>query len=85
VGAWIEGKSDGEVVGKAIGLKKGLAEGMKQGMAQGMAQGMKQGIEQGEMSKSISIAKKMLASGMPQSQVIEMTGLSQEQVQKLLS
>ena len=89
VGAWIEGKSDGEAVGKAIGLKKGLAEGMKQGMeqgmAQGMAQGMKQGIAQGEMSKSISIAKKMLASGMSQSQVIEMTGLSQEQVQKLLS
>ena len=52
---------------------------MKQGMKQGMEKGMKQGMEQ----RSLEIARKMLAKGMDAASVMEITGLSAEQMQQL--
>ena len=52
---------------------------MKQGMEKGMKQGMKQGLEQ----RSLEIARKMLAKGMDAASVMEITGLSAEQMQQL--
>ncbi len=59
--------------------REGIAEGMKQGMEQGMEKGMKQGLEQ----RSLEIARKMLAKGMDAASVMEITGLSAEQMQQL--
>ena len=59
--------------------RQGIAEGMKQGMEKGMKQGMKQGMEQ----RSLEIARKMLAKGMDAASVMEITGLSAEQMQQL--
>lgn len=52
---------------------------MKQGMKQGMEKGMKKGLEQ----RSLEIARKMLAKGMDAASVMEITGLSAEQMQQL--
>ena len=59
--------------------REGIAEGMKQGMKQGMEKGMKKGLEQ----RSLEIARKMLAKGMDAASVMEITGLSAEQMQQL--
>ena len=59
--------------------REGIAEGMEKGMKQGMEKGMKQGLEQ----RSLEIARKMLAKGMDATSVMEITGLSAEQMQQL--
>ena len=45
-----------------------------------MAEGMKQGKELGMNQKSLEIAKKMLAKGMDAATVMEMTGVSADQI-----
>lgn len=61
----------------------GIAEGMEKGMKQGMEKGMKQGMEKGLEQRSLEIARKMLAKGMDAASVMEITGLSAEQMQQL--
>ena len=67
--------------------REGIAEGMKQGMEksmkQGIEKGMKQGLEKGLEQRSLEIARNMLAKGMDAASVMEITGLSAEQMQHL--
>ena len=57
---------------KREGKEEGLAEGMEKGLAEGMEKGMTQ--------RSLEIARKMLANGMDTATVMEITGLSEEQL-----
>lgn len=59
--------------------REGIAEGMEKCMKQGMEKGMEKGLEQ----RSLEIARKMLAKGMDAASVMEITGLSAEQMQQL--
>ena len=59
-------------------------DGREQGREEGRAEGLQAGIEQGSLEAATRIARKLLASGMPQEQVCELTGLTDEQVGKLL-
>ena len=45
--------------------------------------GIEKGIEKGETRKSLSIAQNLLTMGMPISQIIQATGLTQEQIDNL--
>ena len=45
--------------------------------------GIEKGIEKGETRKSLAIAQKMLLAGLPYSQIMDFTGLSQEQIDSL--
>ncbi len=60
---------------KREGKEEGLAEGMKKGLAEGMEKGMNK--------RSLEIARKMLANGMDAAMVMEITGLSESQLQQL--
>ena len=68
---------------KREGIAEGMEKSMKQGMEKGMKQGMKQGMEKGLEQRSLEIARKMLAKGMDAASVMEITGLSAEQMQQL--
>ena len=57
---------------------------MKQGMEKGMKQGMAKGEEAGKSQRSIEIAKNMLAKGMDAATVMEITGLTESQMQQLM-
>ena len=70
--------------GMEKGMEKGMEEGMKQGMEKGMKQGMAKGEEAGKSQRSIEIAKNMLAKGMDASTVMEITGLTETQMQQLM-
>ena len=70
-----EGKEEGLAEGMERGLVKGLAEGMEKGLAEGMEKGMNK--------RSLEIARKMLANGMDAATVMEITGLSESQLQQL--
>ena len=78
-----EGIAEGMEKGMKQGMEKGMKQGMEKGMKQGMEKGMKQGMEKGLEQRSLEIARKMLAKGMDAASVMEITGLSAEQMQQL--
>ena len=78
-----EGIAEGMEKGMKQGMEKGMEKGMKQGMEKGMKQGLEKGMKQGLEQRSLEIAIKMLAKGMDAASVMEITGLSAEQMQQL--
>jgi predicted transposase/invertase (TIGR01784 family) len=48
-------------------------------------EGLEQGWEEGEENKALEIARNALAKGLPTEVVVEITGLSQEEIEKLQS
>ena len=64
---------------KREGKEEGLAEGMEKGLVKGLAEGMEKGMNK----RSLEIARKMLANGMDAAMVMEITGLSESQLQQL--
>ena len=77
-------KREGKEEGLAEGMEKGLAEGMEKGIEKGLAEGMEKGLaegmEKGMNQRSQEIARKMLANGMDAATVMEITGLSEEEM-----
>ena len=65
------------------GHDAGFAEGREAGRAAGLAEGRSAGLVEGEARGKLAIARKLLASGMPESQVAEFTGLTAEQLEEL--
>ena len=59
--------------------REGIAEGMKQGIEKGM----KQGMEKGMNLRSLEIARKMLVKGLDEASVMDMTGLTAEEIKLL--
>ena len=59
--------------------------GMEKGRAEGMAEGMVKGIAKGELSKGLEVARNLLAIGMSWSQIVQVTGLTEEQLKQLQS
>ena len=76
-------KREGKEEGLAEGMEKGLAEGMEKGLAEGMEKGLAEDMEKGMNKRSLEIARKMLANGMDAATVMEITGLSESQLQQL--
>lgn len=64
-------------------LQEGLAQGLEQGIEQGLEQGIEQGLEQGIEQKAQEIAIKMINKGINLEIIVDVTGLTVEQVQKL--
>ena len=65
------------------GIRDGLKQGIEKGIEQGMKQGMKQGVKQGVKQEKIEIAKRMLEKGMNLNSIMEITGLSKEEIEKI--
>ena len=64
---------------------EGEEKGIAKGMVEGIAKGMVEGIAKGELSKSLAIARNLLAMGMSWSQIMQATGLTEEQLKQLQS
>ena len=61
--------------GKEIGMKEGMEKGMEKGREEGRAEGMN--------LRSLEIARKMLAKGMDEASIMDMTGLTAEEIKLL--
>ena len=72
-------KREGIAEGKEIGMK----EGMEKGMEKGRAEGIKEGRAEGMNLRSLEIARKMLAKGMDEASIMDMTGLTSEEIKLL--
>ena len=57
--------------------------GMEKGRAEGMAEGMAKGMAKGELSKGLEVARNLLAMGMSWTQIIQATGLTEDQLKQL--
>ena len=82
-----EGLEKGRTRGLAEGLEKGrtrgLAEGMEQGMKRGMEKGIAQGMERGRSEERMELARKLKQKKMPMDEIMELTGLAPEDIEKL--
>ena len=63
--------------------REGIAEGMKQGIEKGIKQGMEKGRAEGMSQRSLEIARKMLANGMDEASIMDMTGLTVAEIKLL--
>ena len=63
--------------------EEGIELGKETGIKQGIERGIEQGIERGEKKKQIEIAKRMLEKGKDIEEIIEMTELTKEEIQKI--
>ena len=63
----------------ATARAKGTEEGLKQGKEEGLKLGKEEGLKQGKEE----IAKKLLEMNLPLKQIIEVTGLSKEEIEKI--
>ena len=68
-------KREGIAEGKEIGMKEGMEKGREEGRAEGRAEGMS--------LRSLEIARKMLAKGMDEASIMDMTGLTAEEIKLL--
>ena len=64
-------------------IKNSVDTAKREGIAEGMEKGMKEGMEKGMNLRSLEIARKMLAKGMDEASVMDMTGLTAEEIKLL--
>ena len=63
--------------------KRGMEQGRAEGRAEGLAEGRAEGRAEGELSKGLEVARNLLAMGMSCSQIIQATGLTEDQLKQL--
>ena len=72
-------KREGIAEGKEIGMKEVMEKGREEGRAEGIEEGRAEGMSQ----RSLEIARKMLAKGMDEASIMDMTGLTSEEIKLL--
>ena len=60
-----------------------LDDRYQKGMEEGMEKGRAEGIEEGMSQRSLEIARKMLAKGLDEASIMDMTGLTAEEIKLL--
>lgn len=76
-------KLEGLQEGRLAGIQEGRREGRKEGLQEGLQEGMKKGIEEGEKNKQLEIAANLKNMGLPLEAVMQATGLSEEDIERL--
>lgn len=64
---------------------EGLAEGRRKGLKEGWKEGRKEGRKEGQKEEKIEIAKKLIKLKMPTEQIIEITELTNEEIEEILN
>ena len=75
--------NDGKRLGFAQGHAAGLAAGIAEGRAEGRVEGRAEGQEEGRKEERLKIAKKSKDLGVPVNVIIEVTGLTIEEIDAL--
>ena len=73
-------KENGLAEGRAQGLEQGLEQGREEGLEIGRTEGREMGLKEGEKKAQLEIARKMLAKGKVIEEIMEMTGLTKEEI-----
>ena len=78
-----KGRAEGLAAGRAEELAAGLAEGLAPGRAERPAAGRAEGLAAGRAEEKTSVAKKLLALGVPIKHIAEATNLTIDEIEKL--
>ena len=78
-----KGRREGMRAGRREGMREGMQQGLQQGLQQGVQQGLQQGVQQGERDAKMDVARKLLKYNRPTEEIVEITGLSQEEIERL--
>lgn len=65
--------------------EEGLEQGLERGLEQGLEKGLEQGLEQGRNEERLQLIRKMVSRGMSPELISNMTGLTIEEIETLLS
>ena len=68
---------------KKAAYEDGIKEGEKKGKQEGLKEGVEKGLKEGEKNSKIQIAKKMMSKNINISEIIEFTGLSENDLENL--
>ncbi|HGM5493879.1 TPA: ISNCY family transposase, partial [Serratia fonticola] len=63
--------------------QKGFKKGIEKGLQRGVEKGIEQGIEKGEREAALKIASSMLANGFEHAMVMQLTGVSEEDLAQI--
>lgn len=63
--------------------KADIEDAFKEGVEKGIKEGKQEGLKEGEKNSKIQIAKKMMSKNMNISEIIEFTGLSENDLKNL--
>ena len=81
--AFAEGIERGIEQGIERGIEQGIERGIEQGIERGIEQGIERGIEQGIEQSKLATAKLLKQFGDSVQKIIQVTGLSAEEIDKL--
>lgn len=76
-------RGEGRLEGRAEGRAEGLAEGREKGLAEGREEGRAEGRAQGRSEALAGMARKMRQSGMEDSLIMQLTGLTADEIARL--
>ena len=66
-------------------LETAIDEAREEGLVQGLEQGLEKGLEQGRNEARLQLIREMVSRGMSPDLISEMTGLTIEEIETLLS
>ena len=78
---FVDSNSISREEGRAEGLEAGRKEGLEAGRKEGLEAGRKAGLEAGRKEERTEMARKMLAMGMDRTTILQLTGLSKEELE----
>ena len=78
-----EGREEGLKKGRAEGREEGRAEGREEGRTEGRAEGRIEGLAEGRTEERLKNAKAMKRKGIATNMIAEITGLDEEEIEKL--
>lgn len=70
--------------GMEKGLKKGMKEGMKKGIKEGLEKGIEKGFQEGKKNNQLMIVQNMLNKGFDKETIIEITGITLDELNFLI-
>lgn len=74
---------EARIEGRAEGLEEGRAEGLEEGRAEGLEEGRAAGRAEGEKNAKCEHARKMKVLGLPIEVILQVTGLSSDEIDSL--
>ena len=75
--------AEGHAKGHAEGLAEGILEGHAEGLAEGIAEGRAEGLTEGRKDEKLNIARRLKAKNMRPEEILEITGLTLEEIEKI--
>lgn len=62
---------------------KARKKGLEEGRAEGLKEGLEEGLEKGRKETTYSIARQMKSEGLPAATIAKITGLTEDEIDRL--